>query len=79
MALDQLTGIVRNVIDRLHGKPEAFETSESLPEKHDLFKAAAEALHSSDDEDESRRRYRAIRQKFDKLDPKMRDAYLLKV
>ena len=25
------------------------------------------------------RRYRAFRQKFDKLDPTMRDAYLLKV
>jgi hypothetical protein len=78
-ALMQLIGLVRSVIDKLHGKPEALETSESLPEISDLYRAAEEALHSSDDEDESMRRYRAFRQKFDKLDPAMRDAYLLKV
>jgi hypothetical protein len=79
VALDQMAGLVRSVIDRLHGTPEALETSESLPEISDLYKAAEEALHSSSDEDESMRRYRAFRQKFDKLDPEMRHAYLLKV
>ena len=30
-ALMQLVGLTRSVIDKLHGKPEALETSESLP------------------------------------------------
>ena len=52
VALDQMAGLVRSVIDRLHGTPGALETSESLPEISDLYKSVEEALHSSDDEDD---------------------------
>jgi hypothetical protein len=68
------------VIDKLHGKPEALETSENLPEISDLYRAAEDALlHSSDDEYESRKRNREFRKAFDRLDPAVRHAYLLKV
>ena len=67
------------MIDKLHGKPEALETSEKLPEISDLYMAAEEALDSSDDEYESRKRNRAFRKAFDRLDPAMRHEYLLKV
>ena len=79
-ALMQLVGLTRSVVDKLHGKPEALETSENLPAISDLYKATEDALlHSSDDEDDSKKRYRAFRKEFDRLDPAMRAAYLLKV
>ena len=79
-ALMQLVGLTRSVIDKLHGKPEALETSENLPEISDLYRAAEDALlHSSDDEYESRKRNREFRKAFDRLDPAVRHAYLLKV
>ena len=79
-ALMQLVGLTRSVVDKLHGKPEALETSENIPEIGDLYRATEDALlHSSDDEDESRRRNREFRKAFDRLDPAMRHEYLLKV
>ena len=76
----QLVGLTRSVVDKLHGKPEALETSENLPAISDLYRATEDALlHSSDDEDESRRRHREFRKAFDRLDPAVRHAYLLKV
>ena len=79
-ALNQLVGLTRSVIDKLHGKPEALETSESLPVICDLYRAAEDALlHSSDDEYEYGKRNRAFRKAFDRLDPAARHAYLLKV
>ena len=71
VALNPMLGIVRSIVDGVHGKPEALETSEHLPEIIDLYRAAEEALQSSD-EDETRRRYREFKKQFDKLDPKLR-------
>jgi hypothetical protein len=80
VALDQVLAITRKVVDAVHGKPEALETSENLPAISDLYRATEDALlHSSDDEDESRRRHREFRKAFDRLDPAVRHAYLLKV
>jgi hypothetical protein len=80
VALDQVLAITRKVVDAVHGKPEALETSENLPAICDLYRATEDALlHSSDDEDESRRRHREFRKAFDRLDPAVRHAYLLKV
>jgi hypothetical protein len=79
-ALMQLVGLTRSVVDKLHGKPEALETSENLPAISDLYMAAEDALlHSSDDEHESRKRNREFRKAFDRLPPAERHAYLLKV
>jgi hypothetical protein len=78
-SLNQMVGLTRSVIDKLHGKPEALDTSEKLPEISDLYRAAEQALESSDDEYGSKKRYRAFRKEFDRLDPAMRHGYLLKV
>ena len=78
VALNQMLGIARSIVEVVHGKPEALETSERLPEITDLYRAAEEALQSSG-EDETRRRFREFKKKFDSLDPRLRDAYLQKV
>jgi hypothetical protein len=80
VALNQVLAITRNVVEAVHGKPEALETSENLPAISDLYMAAEDALlHSSDDEHESRKRNREFRKAFDRLPPAERHAYLLKV
>ena len=80
VALNQVLAITRNIIDTVHGKPEALDTSENLPAIGDLYRATEDALlHSSDDEDDSKKRFRAFRKEFDRLDPAMRAVYLTKV
>ncbi len=44
-----------------------------------MYEAAVDALQSSDDETESRRRFKEFKKEFDKLDPRLKDAYLLRV
>ena len=79
VALNQILGITRQIVEAVHGKQEALETSERLPEISDLYQSAVDALESSGDEAGSRERYRSFKKEFDKLDPKVRDAYLLRV
>ena len=88
VALKQVLGIVRVTIDGVRGKQEALKGPEQLPALNDreqlpaisdLYQAAVQALDSSGDEAGSRRRYREFQKEFDKLDPGVRDAYLLRV